>query len=35
MAIESLIGVGIFALLMLAVALYDAKERQKHRDKHS
>ncbi len=36
MAIESLIVVGIFALLMFAVSLYDLKERQKkHRDKHS
>jgi|GEM_PF-2338580 len=35
MAIESLVGVGVFALLMLAVVLYDAREKQKHRDKHS
>lgn len=35
MAIESLIVVGVFAILMLAVSLYDLKERQKHRDKHS
>jgi len=36
MAIESLVGVVVFALLMLAVALYDAKHRQKKdRNKHS
>jgi hypothetical protein len=35
MGTESLVVLSIFALLMLAVVLYDAKEKQKHRDKHS
>ena len=35
MGTESLVVLSIFALLMLAVVLYDAREKQKHRDKHS
>ena len=35
MGTESLVVLSIFALLMLAVVLYDAKEKQKQRDKHS
>jgi hypothetical protein len=35
MGTESLVVLSIFALLMLAIVLYDAKDKQKHRDKHS